>query len=150
MRYRRFTNPKVKAVFDRCAPEMRSALLATRELIFQTARDTPGVGKLDECLKWGEPAYLTPETGSGSTVRLAPSRAQANRYAVHFNCNTNLVEQFRLLYPDAFEFAGNRSLLFDCGLPSGPELAHCIAMALTYHLAKRAPQMARPISEAKP
>jgi hypothetical protein len=33
-------------------------------------RATPGVGALHETLKWGQPAYLTPETRSGTTLRL--------------------------------------------------------------------------------
>jgi hypothetical protein len=34
-------------------------------MIFDVARQTKGVGKLQETLKWGEPAYVTAESGSG-------------------------------------------------------------------------------------
>jgi hypothetical protein len=50
-------------------------LLALRRVIFATAAATPGVGVLTETLKWGEPAHVTAETASGSTIRLGWSRA---------------------------------------------------------------------------
>jgi len=39
-------------------------------MIFDVAKKTPGVGKLEEDLRWGQPSYLTLETGSGSTIRI--------------------------------------------------------------------------------
>ena len=45
-------------------------LLQLRELIMKTAAATPEVGRLEETLKWGEPAYLTRQTGAGSTIRM--------------------------------------------------------------------------------
>ncbi len=127
-------------MFDACAPDVRKPLMALRELVFKVAETTSGVGPLEESLKWGEPAYLTAATGSGSTVRISPDKKRPGGYAVHFNCNTSLVEQFRQIYPAAFEYAGKRSILLNAATaPPEPELAHCIGMALTYHLMKRAP-----------
>ena len=71
--------------------------LALRKLIFDTAAQTEGVGELEETLKWGQPSYLTPETKSGSTIRIDGSGGDG-RCAVYFICHTNLVESFRELY----------------------------------------------------
>ncbi len=45
-------------------------MLRLRDLIFATAAATPGVGTIDEDLRWGQPAYLTAETQSGTALRL--------------------------------------------------------------------------------
>ena len=65
-----FADPAVAAVFDAYPRPLRSKLLALRRLILDTARTTKGVGALQETLKWGQPSYLTPETKSGSTIRM--------------------------------------------------------------------------------
>jgi hypothetical protein len=139
MPFRRFANADVKAVFAAFAPDIRKPLMDLRQTIFDVAAVTPGVGRLEECLKWSEPAYLTTETGSGSTIRINQDKKRPGGYAIHFNCNSSLVEQFRETYPITFGYAGNRSILLHIDTkPPARELAHCIAMALTYHLAKRA------------
>ncbi|WP_424593258.1 DUF1801 domain-containing protein [Bradyrhizobium sp.] len=118
---------------------MKAKLLALRRLIFDTATATKGVGALEETLKWGQPSYLTPETKSGSTIRIDQVKTAAGQYAVYFHCQTDLVETFRALYPE-LSFGGNRSILLDARdkLPEAA-LRHCVALALTYHLNKRNP-----------
>lgn len=117
---------------------VRARLLEVRRLIFVTAAETAGVGPLTETLKWGEPAYLTEATGSGSTIRLGLPKSPGNVGAVLFNCRTSLVETFRARFPEAFAFQGNRAILLDPSvpLPADP-LAICLAMALTYHCRRR-------------
>ena len=112
-------------------------MLALRRLIFDTAKATEGVGPLEETLKWGQPSYLTPETKSGSTIRIDQVKPADDRYAVYFHCQTDLVETFRELYPE-LRYGGNRSILLDVEerLPEAA-LRHCVALALTYHLNKR-------------
>ena len=51
-----FQNTAVAQAFEAYPPNMRARLLALRELIFKVAVSTPGIGKLEETLKWGEPA----------------------------------------------------------------------------------------------
>lgn len=117
---------------------VRRRLLEVRALIFATAAETAGVGPLTETLRWGEPAYLTEATGSGSTIRLGQAKSLEGVGAVLFNCNTTLVETFRAQFPDAFSYQGNRAILLDPSipLPAAP-LATCLAMALTYHRRRR-------------
>jgi Domain of unknown function (DU1801) len=132
------SDPAVDAVFDTYPKPLRAKLLALRRLIFDTAKATKGVGTLQETLKWGQPSYLTPETKSGSTIRIDQVKSAANQYAVYFHCQTDLVETFRELYPKELRFGGNRSILLNAQdeIPEAP-LRHCVALALTYHLNKR-------------
>ena len=127
----------IEAVFEAYPQPVKSRLLALRRLIFDTAKSTKGVGALEEALKWGQPSYLTPESKSGSTVRIDQLKTEAGGYAVYFHCQTDLVETFRELYPE-LRYGGNRSILLDADekLPEAA-LRHCIALALTYHARKR-------------
>ena len=131
-------DPAVDAVFDAYPKPLKAKLLALRRLIFDTAKTTKGVGAQQETLKWGQPSYLTPETKSGSTIRIDRLKSTADGYAIYFHCQTDLVGTFRELYPTELNFGGNRSILLDAGekLPE-PALRHCVALALTYHLNKR-------------
>ena len=131
---RRFENAAVAQAFAACPSAVRSRLMALRALIFETAAATPGVGPLEETLKWGEPAYVTAESRSGSTVRIGWKKAQPSQVAMYFHCRTNLVETFRTLFPGDFRFEGNRAIVFDASdaVPRDA-LAVCVAAALTYH-----------------
>jgi hypothetical protein len=135
-----FADPAVAAAFDTYPKPLRTKLLALRRLILATAKATKGVGAVEETLKWGQPSYLTPETKSGSTIRIDRVKSAANQYAVYFHCQTNLVETFRELYPSEFGFGGNRCIILnaDDDLPEAA-LRHCVALALTYHLNRRKP-----------
>ena len=134
----RFADPAVEAAFDAYPKPLKPKLLALRRLILDTARTTSGVGALEETLKWGQPSYLTPETKSGSTIRIDAIKSGADRYAVYFHCQTNLVDTFRELYPSEFSYGGNRCIILNAAdeVPE-PALRHCVALALTYHLKKR-------------
>jgi hypothetical protein len=133
-----FGDAAVEAVFSACPKPVKAKLLALRRLIFETAKVTTGVGTLEETLKWGQPSYLTPETKSGSTIRIDRVKATPGQYAVYFHCQTDLVETFRELYPTELSYGGNRCIVLDAAekFPA-PELRHCVALALTYHLRKR-------------
>lgn len=135
-----FSDPAVAAHFDSYPPAARKKLLALRELVFTTAAQVEGVGELQETLKWGEPAYVTAQTGSGSTVRMDWKKKAPDRYAMYFHCQTGLVETFRGMFPRDFVFDGNRALVFRLTdrLPTKP-LAICIEIAFTHHLRKRGP-----------
>ncbi|WP_026603173.1 DUF1801 domain-containing protein [Methylomonas sp. 11b] len=128
-----FLNTTVKAVFDEYPPEIRRKMLVLREAIFAVAA-SEGVGQLEETLKWGEPAYITAETGCGSTIRMAWKKDKRTQYAMYFICTTNLVETFRTLFPYQFKYEGNRAIVFqeteDVDMDS---LSICISAALTYH-----------------
>lgn len=121
-----------------CPANARSILMDLRDLIFETAAAHPEVGQLTETVKWGQPAYLTNKTKSGTTVRLAwNDKTQTINLLVH--CQTSLVEEWRAQYSDTLTFESNRAIILNPTTPlSRAALRHCIAMALTYHARKTA------------
>ncbi len=129
-----FRNAAVQRTYGSYPAPVRARLLVLRELIFATAASTGGVGAIEETLKWGEPAYLTTQSKSGSTIRLGWKKSAPARYAIYFNCNTTLVDTFRSIFPHDFVFDGSRALVFEqaATLPADA-VAFCIASALTYH-----------------
>ncbi len=132
-----FQTPEVESVFAAYPPALQDRLLRLRDLIFETAAATEGVGALQEALKWGQPSYLTPRSKSGTTIRIDAVKSEPGRYALYVHCQTNLVSSFREMYPDALTCEGNRAILFDAQDPVPEEvLRHCIALALTYHARK--------------
>ena len=133
---RGFRDKSVAKIFAAYPTAVRTKLKALREIIFDTAETIDGVGPLEETLKWGQPSYLTTETGSGSTIRIDRVKADDGRIAMYFHCQTDLVDTFRELYP-ALEYGGKRSILFNASAKI-PEkaLRHCIGLALTYHARK--------------
>jgi hypothetical protein len=134
----KFHDARVTAVFEACPPGVRGRLMALRELVFDTASRTPGVGPLVETLKWGQPSYLAAESGSGTTVRIDRLKNRDDGYAIYFHCQSGLVDIFRGIYPDTFTYEGNRAIVFDAKdrLPVRA-LGHCIGLALTHHLRKK-------------
>lgn len=129
---------QIAAVFDRYPQEVRTQLLALREVILETAAETEGVGRLEEALRWGEPSYLTSESGSGTTIRISTVRDEARKYAMYVNCQTTLVDTYRQIYPDLFEYVGSRAVVFDIDKEFPQDaLRHCIALALRYKLDKK-------------
>ena len=135
----RFRDARVAQIFRQYPPELRRRLMLLRRLIFDTAARTPGVGEIEETLKWGEPAYLTSATGAGSTIRIDRKKANDRQYAMYFHCRTGLVDMFRALFPGRFTFEGNRAIVFEADedVPVR-ELQLCIEASLTYHLRKNA------------
>ncbi len=134
-----FRSAEVAAVFAGYPREIQRRLLALRELILATATRTEGVGELEETLRWGEPAYLTTESKSGSPVRIDWKPRNPSQYAMYFQCQTDLVETFRLRFPHTFVFEGNRAIVFDQAVaPDLDALALCVAAALSYHRNKQA------------
>lgn len=129
---RAFDDPNVARAFEAFPADVRPGLLELRALIFDVAARTDGVGRLQETLKWGQPAYLTPETKSGSTIRLG--RPKSGGFAIYTHCQTSLISDFQALFPDDFIYQGNRAIHFTSSddLPSD-KLDLFITRALTYH-----------------
>jgi len=125
---------EVISAFDAFRPDARAQLLRMRDLIFETAHTMPEVGPIEEALRWGQPAYLTSESKSGTTIRLGTAGGDGLHVAMFFNCRTTLVGSFRGLFDDVFQFEGDRAILVPVAQPvPKEELAECIAMALAYH-----------------
>ncbi len=132
-------NPKVLEVINSYPKNMLEKVLSLRQLILDIASETKEVTTLEETLKWGESSYIT---NSGSTIRLGWKKSKPNQHAIYFNCKTKLVDTFKVLYSDIFNFEGNRAIIFDEDdkIPLD-ELKHCISISLTYKLRKNLPML---------
>lgn len=132
-------NAAVAEVFGNYPKYIRKKLLFLRQLIFETAAETEDLGPVEETLKWGQPSYITK---SGSAVRIDWKKAKPHEYAMYFHCQTTLVDTFKELYRDKFEFEGNRAIVFNenDNIPIA-ELKHCISLSLTYHRRKHLPML---------
>ncbi len=128
-----FQNPDVAHVFDAFPEVERGCLLQMRTLVFDAAARIDGVGRIEETLKWGQPSYLTPDTKSGTTLRLGLPKSGGVGMFVH--CQTRIISEFQAQFPEDFSFDGTRGVLID---PSQPlpldKIEILIARALTYHL----------------
>ncbi|WP_417600299.1 DUF1801 domain-containing protein [Pararhodobacter oceanensis] len=132
----------VAAAFARYPAELQATFAAIRALIFEVAAGSDSIGPLTETLKWGEPAYLTEASGSGSTIRLGTVKSAPECCAVLFNCQTSLVESFRSQFEGVFTFDKNRALIVPHGDMASADfprdaLAQCLHSALTYHHRER-------------
>ena len=128
----------VQAAFDAFPPEVRHRLADIRAMIFGVAAEDRRIGPVSEALNWGEPAYLTEATGSGSTIRLGWPRRAPDHAAIYFICRTTLVDDFRERFGGTFQYEGTRAVLLPVGEEiARPQIETMLSMALTYHLRGR-------------
>jgi hypothetical protein len=130
-----FERVEVAEVYAAVPTTARDKLMQLRTLIFETAREMPEVGPIEEALRWGEPSYLTPHSKSGTTIRIHWKQRNPEYCALYVNCQTTLIEEYRLRHPQSFEFEGNRAVLFRVSKPlPKAALRDCVRLALTYHI----------------
>ncbi len=132
-----FTSQAVKQVFDQYPESIGDKMLYLRELVLDTALGTEGVNDIEETLRWGEPSYIAKK---GSTLRMGWKASSPDHYAMFFHCQTQLVDTFKELYGERFNYEGNRAIVFHKKdkIPV-KELSHCVALTLTYHRRKHLP-----------
>ncbi len=130
-------NKLVEQKFNKYPEHIRPLMEELRSLIFKIAKQTTGVGELEETLKWGEPAYLTSKTKSGTTVRIDWKPKHPEQIGLYVSCQSTLVGTWRTMFRDVLQFEGNRAIILptDKPFPVSP-LSVCIKMALRYHLEK--------------
>ena len=135
----KFNNPEVEEVFKSYPDNIRTKMLFLRQLVLEAAKELDSVKIVEETIKWGEPSYLTK---SGSTIRMDWKKSKPGKYLMYFHCKTKLVDTFKELYKDKFEFDGNRAIIFNTNdkVPVN-ELKHCISLSLTYHDIKHLPML---------
>jgi len=142
-------DPQVSAIFEKYPQDIQQRLLHLRALIFEAAGEVENLGEIEETTKWGEPSYVSKQ---GSTIRIDWKEKNPDQYCIYFHCKTKLVDTFREIYSDLFNFDGNRAIIFQINrvepeatfgslLEKFPEkeLKHCIALSLNYHRIKHLP-----------
>ncbi|REL38442.1 DUF1801 domain-containing protein [Rhodohalobacter sp. SW132] len=129
---------EVAQKFDSYPDYIKPKMQNLRDLIFEVAETTDGVGKLNETLKWGEPAYLPSKKKTGTTIRIDWKSKSPEQVGMYVSCNTTLIDTFRTMFGDDLSFEGKRAVVFPVNEPiPRKELMICIRMALRYHLDKR-------------
>lgn len=128
------TNPEVVAVFAEYPDFVRPKMQYLRELVIKTAKEIEGINELEETLRWGEPSYICKK---GSTLRMDWKAKSPDQYAMYFKCTSRLVETFKLVFENKFQFEGKRAIVFqiDQKIPE-KELKECIRATLSYHKVK--------------
>jgi hypothetical protein len=128
------TDPKIKQVFANYPDIVRNEMQFLRKLVIETATETEDIDKLEETLKWGEPSFVT---HYGSTLRMDWKERTPNQYAMYFQCTSRLVDTFRMVFNNKFQYEGNRAIVFQLKqrIPV-LELKECIKACLTYHKVK--------------
>lgn len=130
-----FKTPNIADVFAKFDEKPRVGLLKLRKLIFECAAEMPAVGPIEEALRWGQPAYLTPATKSGSTLRLGVPKAAS--FAIFAHCQTTIISTFAQTFVGMDKIDGNRAILFDHIDEIDPaRISMLIKHALGYHLGK--------------
>ncbi|MEM9545328.1 MAG: DUF1801 domain-containing protein [Bacteroidota bacterium] len=133
------TSSAVDSIFENYPKNVREKMSVLRNLVIETAKETEGITQLEEALKWGEPSFLTKK---GSTIRMDWKSKTPDQYAMYFQCTSRLVETFKMLFGDAFNYEGKRALVFPIDKePPREELKHCIRAALLYHSVKHLPTL---------
>ena len=128
-----FQNAEVHQAFDKCLPQTKQVLLTIRQWIFEIAENSGQVGEILECLKRGEPSYVTHTPKSGTTLRLSELKSNPAEYGLFVHCQTTLIGEFRVAYP-YFRYDKNRGVLFDSDEPIQTDaIKQFIYLALSYH-----------------
>ncbi len=128
------TNPLVEEAFANYPDLVRDKMQTLRELVIETAEETGAVSILEETLRWGEPSFVTRD---GSTLRMDWKPKKPNQYAMYFQCTSRLVDTFRMVFGNLFQYEDKRAIIFQLNekIPVF-ELKACIKAALTYHKVK--------------
>jgi hypothetical protein len=127
------TDSKVDEIFSNYPENVREKMQYIRALVIKTAEEE-GIDELEETLKWGEPSFVTK---NGSTLRMDWKAKMPNQYAMYFQCTSRLVDTFRMVFDNRFQYEGNRAIVFQLNqkIPEF-ELKECIKASLTYHNVK--------------
>ncbi len=126
----------IQAKFSTFPVEAQRQLENVRRLIFSVAEEND-LGAVEETLKWGEASYLVK---GGSTIRIDWKPKHPGVVKVYFHCQSRLVETFREIYQDEFDYEGKRAMVIPLSarIEEGA-LSHCIELALKYHSLKHLP-----------
>jgi len=128
------TKSEFEAKLSSYPADIRDKMKVLRNLVREVAEETAEITQLEETLKWGEPSFLSKH---GSTLRMDWKIKTPNQYQLYFKCTSRLVETFRMVYGNQFEYEKNRAIVFKLGdeVPVA-EVKNCIKATLLYHKVK--------------
>lgn len=115
-------------------PVMLDKVMEIRNWIYEISQSNDQIGEIEECLKWGQPSFLTPKTKSGSTIRIG--KVNDSEYALYFNCKTTIAQEIAIEFPE-LKCDGKRALYFAIDQKlSKTKVIVCLKKALLYHKRK--------------
>ncbi|MCW7457556.1 hypothetical protein ND856_02630 [Leptospira bandrabouensis] len=125
---------EITSYYFNLTPAMLEKFMEIRNWIYELSFADEKIGEIEECLKWGEPSFLTPKTKSGSTIRMA--KVNDSEFALYFNCKTSIAKEISIEFPE-FNCDGKRALYLSASnkLPK-TKLIVCLKKALLYHKRK--------------
>ncbi len=127
----KFPSEEVSSYYFNLTPVMFELFMEVRTWIYELSKKDEKIGEIEECLKWGEPSFLTPKTKSGSTIRMA--YVNELEFALYFNCKTTIAKEIAMEFPE-LHCDGKRALYLPVNqkLPK-TKLIVCLKKALLYH-----------------
>ncbi|PML76184.1 DUF1801 domain-containing protein [Enterovibrio norvegicus] len=127
--------PEIQRKIATYPDDVRAHFSAVEALIYEVAESLDK--SVEESVKWGEASYLVK---GGTAIRIDWKTRSPESLCLFFNCKTLLIDTFREVLPDAFEYQGNRELRFPVHSPLPVEpLRICIAAAMCYQTRKHDP-----------
>jgi hypothetical protein len=128
-------NKELKAKYNSYPTSIKKEILELRELIFEVIEKDDEIDFYEETLKWGEPSFLT--KSSGSTLRIDWKTKNPDCISLFVNCRTKIISIFKELYPNDFQYIGNREIRLSLNdTYSKNKLKKCIEVVLKYNLIK--------------
>lgn len=128
-------NKEVENKYKSYPPAIKKEILAIRKIILDVVEKNEDIDFIGEALKWGEPSFLT--KSSGSTLRIDWKEKSPESISVFVNCQTKLISIFKELYPNDFDYIGNREIKLPLkGKYSKTKLKNCFELSLRYNLIK--------------
>ena len=126
---------KIEQKLNRYPDIIQEKIRELRNIILNVAQRNSEIDFIGEDLKWGELSFMT--KSSGSTIRIDWKEKSPKNLSLYVNCQTKLIKIFKELYPDDFEYVGNRELRLplDDVYPKD-KFEKCVELALIYNLIK--------------
>lgn len=129
---RPYPSPDISRAYDQ-PDQTGKGMTKLRGLVFDIADELPQIGPLEEALKWGQPAFVTPRKKAASSLRVGPHKRA--EFALYVHCQTSLISEYQAQFPDQDRFDGNRAVLFERADQIDPQRhGWLIRRALCYHL----------------
>ena len=128
------TDPQFEEAMSNYPSSVKGKMENLRQLVHDVAQSTSEIHHLHETVKWGEPSF---KTKHGTTLRMDWKEKSPEQYALYVQCTTKLIDTFRLVYPNVFNYEGTRAIVFNVTdeLPIH-ELKECMKATLLYHKKK--------------
>jgi hypothetical protein len=129
----------IKSHIEKYPTRARETFHLLYHLVKSSSLGNLNQGLVEESLKWGEPSF---RTKYGSPIRIDWKEKSPDVICIYFNCNTILVDTFRLIFADELTFEGKRAIVLNLNdeLPMDV-LEACIKTALEYKKRRRLPNL---------